>query len=222
MELRLISRLPLLIGRYYRPMAAIMVAWLLLPSTALAWQPGGVDAPTSTAASALHAGPETNFSAYITGYSDGDNTPPDSNDISNPVVHPKAGGTGTYRDPVTVAVGHVIRNGTDTPDYAPGTIFYLSFLRKYAVVEDTCGDGDQPQNEPCHVGYRGHPWLDLYVGGGATSKSDLMRCMNSITGIRKIVQNPAPNHPVKPGGVTLSGCQLFDNNGDKGDYGPSK
>lgn len=175
-----------------------------------------VPSPTPAAgATAFHAGPEITFGAYVTGYSDGDNTPPGSADISNPVVHQKAGGTGTYQDPVTVAVGHVIRKRTDIPDYAPGTIFYLSFLRKYAVVEDTCGDGDQPQNEPCHIGYHGHPWLDLYVGGGATSKSDLMRCMNAITGIRTIVQNPAPNYPVKAGGVALSGCQLFDNKPDQ-------
>jgi hypothetical protein len=207
MQLRLSSRLGLFVGRFCRATATITVAWFLLPSTE---------------AGAFHSGPEITFSAYITGYSDGDNTPPGSDEISNPVVHQKAGGTGTYRDPVTIAVGHVIRNGTDIPDYVPGTIFYLSFLRKYAVVEDTCGDGDQPQNEPCHVGYRGLPWIDLYVGGGTTSKSSLTRCMSSITGIRKIVQNPAPDYPVKAGGVTRSGCQLFESKRDKDDGSSSE
>jgi hypothetical protein len=202
MQLRLISRLALFVGRFCRATATITVAWFLMPSTE---------------AGAFHSGAEITFSAYLTGYSDGDNTPPGSDEISNPVVHQKAGGTGTYQDPVTVAVGHVIQNGTDTLDHAPGTIFYLSFLRKYAVVEDTCGDGNRPQNEPCHVGYRGHPWLDLYVGGGTTSRSHLTRCMNSITAIREVIQNPAPDYPVEAGGIARSGCRQFDNRRDKRD-----
>src|SRR5512135_1310636 len=40
-------------------------------------------------------------SAYTTGYTWFDNTPPGSGEISHPVLHAKAGGTGTYADPIT-------------------------------------------------------------------------------------------------------------------------
>jgi hypothetical protein len=57
----------------------------------------------------------TTFSAYITGYGWPDNTPA-SADISNPVIHQSAGGSGTYADPITIAVGHSIINGKDILD----------------------------------------------------------------------------------------------------------
>ena len=46
---------------------------------------------------------EQRFTAYLTGYSYWDNTPPGSSAIARPVVHRRAGGSGTYNDPVTIA-----------------------------------------------------------------------------------------------------------------------
>ena len=86
----------------------------------------------------------------MTGYDYWDNTPPGSPVISNPVIHQVAGGTGTWQDPTTVAVGHSIINGQDILDWAAGTRFYIPNLRRYFIVEDTCGDGPDPQDEPCH------------------------------------------------------------------------
>lgn len=142
---------------------------------------------------------------YTTGYSFWDNTPPGTADISNPVIHSKAGGTGTFTDPITVAVGHSITNGKDTLDYPKGTKFYAPFLRKYFIVEDSCGDGNSPQNGPCHTGYQGKPWIDFYVDG-QLNKSVSNSCMNAITGVHTIITNPSANHPVVAGVISGNSC----------------
>jgi hypothetical protein len=139
---------------------------------------------------------EVRFTAYITGYSYWDNTPPGSAEISNGVIHSMAGGVGTYEDPITVAVGHSISDGTDTLDYPEGTRFYVPNLRRYLIVEDTCGDGDRPQDGPCHTGYEGHPWLDVYVDGDGASKAVSDACMDAITELHLVIMHPEPNYAV--------------------------
>lgn len=150
---------------------------------------------------------EDTFLAYVTGYSYWDNTPPGSTEISDPVIHPAAGGTGTYQDPITLAVGHSITGGKDSLDYAAGTRFYLPFLKKYAIVEDTCGDGSKPQNGPCHTGFQGHPWIDLYVGKGA-SKAQSDSCMDALTDIHPVIKHPLSTYPVLVGEVA-NGCKIM-------------
>ncbi|MGB8813047.1 MAG: hypothetical protein WCC57_07665 [Paracoccaceae bacterium] len=152
---------------------------------------------------------EQRFTAYITGYGYWDNTPPGSVAISKPVIHSGAGGTGTFKDPVTIAVGHTINGSRQTLDYAPGTRFYIERLRKYAIVEDVCGDGNNPQGGPCHTGYQGHPWLDVYIGGGSKTASATTACARQITALQKIIINPKPDYPVHAGEITGTGCQVF-------------
>lgn len=151
---------------------------------------------------------EVRFTAYITGYSYWDNTPPGSADISHGVIHSHAGGVGTYSDPTTIAVGHSIIAGQDILDYPAGTIFYLPNLRRYFIVEDTCGDGNSPQNGPCHTGYQGSPWLDVYVGGGNVTRSISDNCMNAITEKHLIIKNPASTYAVVSGEIASS-CQQY-------------
>lgn len=162
----------------------------------------------STAAIQSATAVERSFSAYITGYSYWDNTPPGSAAISNPVIHSRAGGSGTYADPITIAVGHVVNGGRHALDYPAGTRFYIKALRKYAIVEDTCGDGGAPQNGPCHTGHRGHPWLDIYVDGAQAGRRASAACANRITAVHVIVQNPRPNYPVLAGALTETGCRF--------------
>ena len=145
---------------------------------------------------------EARLTAYTTGYSYWDNTPPGSADISHGVIHAKAGGVGTFADPITVAVGHVISGGEDTLDYAAGTRFYVPNLKRYFIVEDSCGDGETPQDGPCHSGYEGHPWIDLYVDGASASKAISDACMDAITDLHLVIVNPAPNYAVVAGPVT--------------------
>lgn len=164
---------------------------------------------TLPATPAVVSAGEVSLSAYVTGYSYWDNTPAGSTAISNPVIHSQAGGTGTYADPITLAVGHSIINGKDILDYPAGMKFYLPYLEKYAIVEDTCGDGNTPQNGPCHTGYQGHVWVDLYVDGSNVSQSSANTCMDNITDIHTIIENPASTYPVLVGSVTGSGCKMF-------------
>lgn len=144
---------------------------------------------------------------YLTGYSFWDNTPPKSRAISHPVIHDLAGGTGTYKDPITVAVGHRIDDGTQTLDFPQGTRFYLPRLEKYAIVEDVCGDGPTPQLIPCHIGHKGAPWIDLYVGGETSRKGAVDDCMALITALQKVVINPRRDYPVVVGSVMDSICE---------------
>lgn len=152
---------------------------------------------------------EKSFSAYLTGYSYWDNTPPGSAAISKPVVHRRAGGTGKYNNPITIAVGHTIIGSRQTLDFKPGTKFYIKRLRKYAIVEDVCGDGRRPQNGPCHSGFKGYPWLDIYVGGRKSKAASSTSCARKITALQEIIINPKPDYPVEVGEIVDTGCKVF-------------
>jgi hypothetical protein len=145
------------------------------------------------------------MTAYTTGYGWPDNTPAGAA-ISDSVIHTLAGGTGTYQDPITVAVGHTITGGKDILDYKAGTLFYVPNLRKYFIAEDTCGDGNTPQNGPCHTGYQGHVWIDLWVGGQGGNKSAVLGCEDTITDLHLVILNPSANYQVVPGPVFGTSC----------------
>ena len=87
----------------------------------------------------VQAPSERRMTVFLTGYSYWDNTPPGSAIIGRPVIHEFAGGSGTWADPITLAVGWRIYFGRHFEDYEPGTRFYIPRLRKYAIVEDLCG-----------------------------------------------------------------------------------
>jgi len=152
---------------------------------------------------------ESLFNIYLTGYSYWDNTPPGSAEISKPVIHRKAGGKGTYSDPITIAVGHTIIGSRQTLDYPAGTRFYLKSLRKYAIVEDVCGDGNRPQDGPCHTGRNGLPWMDIYVDGSRSASGAATQCARRITSVQSVIMNPGRDYPVVSGPLTETGCQVF-------------
>jgi len=148
------------------------------------------------------AASETRIMAYVTSYTYGSNTPSESDTISYPVVHARAGGTGSYADPITLAVGHSIVGGKDILDYPAGTIFYIPTLRKYFIVEDTCGDGPSPQVGPCHSGFTApaKTWIDFWLGGTAENNSEAVQCSAKLTtqtgSATLILKDPKPDHPV--------------------------
>jgi hypothetical protein len=81
----------------------------------------------------------TTYTMYVTFYGWDDNSPPGGaiafpRSDGHPTVHDVAGGTGSYADPLTLA--------TDRLELAVGTIVYLPFLQKYAVMEDDCTECD--------------------------------------------------------------------------------
>jgi hypothetical protein len=152
---------------------------------------------------------ERRLTVFLTGYSYWDNTPPETAVIGRPVIHKVAGGAGTYDDPVTLAVGWRIDGSNVTEDFEPGTRFYIPRLRKYAIVEDLCGDGSKPQAGPCHVGWKGNPWLDIYVDGSAQSAEIANRCMESLTGVQGVLINPRRGYRISPGPIVETGCDTY-------------
>lgn len=165
------------------------------------------------------AGTEKYLNAYTTGYTYYDNTPPGSATISHPILHSKAGGTGTFADPITVAVGHNLSSGQDVLDYPAGTLFYIPNVRRYFIVEDTCGDGGTPQNGPCHTGYPSGTttWLDIWIDGQSGAESAVQDCASQVTDangeVHVAIQNPASNYVVVSGPVFQNGqcTQLYGN-----------
>jgi hypothetical protein len=152
---------------------------------------------------------EQQMTVFLTGYSYWDNTPPGSAIIGRPVIHEVADGVGTYVDPVTLAVGWRIYFGRHFEDIKPGTRFYIPRLRKYAIVEDLCGDGPKPQNGPCHIGWKGNIWLDIYVDGSTTDPETANRCMEQLTGIQLVIRNPRLGYRVAPGRIVEANCEIF-------------
>lgn len=163
-------------------------------------------APPSSAAPST-AGRELS-GVFTTGYSWFDNTPAGSALISHPRRHQRAGGLGTYEDPITLAVGHSRASGRHVLDLPAGTRVYVAHVRRYFIVEDTCGDGPRPQDGPCHdlseapAGAR--LWLDLYVGGGeGDRREDVQACARTITSaassLHTVVIDPGPGRPVVTG-----------------------
>jgi hypothetical protein len=129
---------------------------------------------------------------WLTGYSWQDNTPPGSSIVSKPVLHKEAGGTGTYEDPITVAVP-----GKGGGIWKAGARFYLPTVKRYVIVEDT-GASKPPSGQDGH--------LDMWIGGQGGTKSATDDCMNKITatGVPAIL-NPPPNMPVMPGPIFSGG-----------------
>jgi hypothetical protein len=102
---------------------------------------------------------------YFSGWTD--NSPPGAS-IAYPQIHQTAGGTGTYSDPITFAAS---QNAL-----SPGTIIYVSFLKKYFIMEDDCSDCDSAWNN-------NHSYeISLWTGGDAnSSQSAQQSCENSLT-----------------------------------------
>jgi hypothetical protein len=126
---------------------------------------------------------------WLTGYSFQDNTPPGSSVISHPLLHRVAAGTGTYADPITVAVSGDKNHMSDPP----GTRFYLPTVRRYVIVEDS-GASLSPPGDDTH--------LDMWIGGEGGTKEATDDCEERITGWRVPAEiNPPPNRPVTAGAI---------------------
>jgi hypothetical protein len=150
---------------------------------------------------------------YTTGYTWFDNSPP-GDAICCGFLHTHASGTGTYADPITLAVG--LTTSTQL-DYAPGTIFYMPDVRRYFMVEDSCGS----VGTGCHVppSNGASIWVDRWVGGTANDlPADVQGCANLLTDdggvLHTLIENPASNLPVYPGPLFQNGqCTPVFGNG---------
>ncbi len=149
--------------------------WKALPIAALAAL--SLVIPTG-AANAAPAAASANQTMQVTLYGALDNDPPGSSNIAYPHKHQKAGGTGTYADPVTFA--------TDKDEFAVGTIVYYAYLKKYFVMEDYCAQciTDWKNGKKKHI--------DLWAGNSNDRK--ILDCENKLTkGSGTVDVNPAKN-----------------------------
>jgi hypothetical protein len=128
---------------------------------------------------------------YTTAYNWWDNNPPGSAAISHPVIHHRAGGDGTYGNPLTVAVNDA-RSG-DGLQFRAGTRFYVPNVRAYLIVEDTIGDRAD-----------GRVHLDMWAGGKSSSERNSYRCMNQVTGTVLVIRNPSRKYAVVKGPLSAN------------------
>ncbi|HEY5846527.1 MAG TPA: ubiquitin-like domain-containing protein [Microlunatus sp.] len=124
--------------------------------------------------------------AFITGYTWWDNSPPGSAQIARPVLHQRAGGKGTYSDPITVAVA--------SGRFSFGTRFYLPKLNKYFIVEDICGACGRSRSGAAYT-------LDIWLDGRNLSSGGATRCSYGVTGNTPSIKNPNRGLPVDAGSV---------------------
>lgn len=147
--------------------------------------------PTTGANPTTGAGTGTpNFMlSKLTGYGWPDNDPPGGG-IAYPGKHQKAGGTGTYEDPITFATATSAR---DT--FPAGMIVYIPHLQKYFIMEDSCA--------ACNA-----TWMDLWVNSNGTFDEEVQVCEDSLT-----IEHSTPDIPVvlnAPAGLTVNTTPLFD------------
>lgn len=149
--------------------------------------------------------PTSTTSAKVTFYGYPDNDDGSGNFGTNIIAHtlqwqgqnrrtnsqgdPIAGGTGTFVDPITLAA----RAGDSL--LAPGTLVYVTGLKKYFLVEDICGN--------CTSN-----WVDLWMESNADSNTNaVLQCEDNWTGdvnqLKEIQINP-------PAGLIVDTTPFFD------------
>lgn len=127
------------------------------------------------------------ISLYVTFYGWPDNDPP-GNAIAYPktegnkTIHNKAGGIGTYDNPITMA--------TDPSELSVGTRVYLPYLKKYAVMEDWC--------ESCVNDWKQKKYhIDIWLESSNNYKKGVIACEETFTREKTAVEiHPAKNRIV--------------------------
>ena len=143
--------------------------------------PAAKPSPAKPAPGKPAGGPGQTQKFNVTLYGGKDNDPPGSSDIAYPKVHKKAGGTGTFADPITFA--------TSKDELPIGTVIYYPYLKRYFVMEDQCVE--------CEADWKKRvPHIDLWAG--ASTDAGIVACENSLTqdGQTPVVVNPPANLPV--------------------------
>ena len=118
--------------------------------------------------------------AETTFYGARDNCPP-GGDIAYPDLHKEAGGTGSYKDPITYAGAKAATK--------PGSIIYVEFLQKYFIMEDDCEECDRDWR----TGQKYH--FDLWMGpDNVTAGPNLISCEDTLTQSKtKVIIDPDDN-----------------------------
>lgn len=174
-----------------RPALGLLAAGLLLlAGPAPAGTAGAATAGAATAgrAAATTPGASGTVQAFMTLYGYVDNSPPGAG-IAHPCLHQKAGGTGTYTDPITFA--------TDASELPWCEIIYVPYMERYFIHEDECSECDHDWKN-LHL-YR----FDMWAGGDAASrhkpeKTALLRCERTWTRGNSIRDPDNPTITVDP------------------------
>ena len=149
-------------------------------------------APTHTTArptpTATKTKTQTTVKFYVTLYGAHDNTPANSTAIAYPVIHQRAGGTGTYADPISFA--------TDKSELAIGTRIYYPYLKRYFIMEDDCTECDEDWTGHGPDGGPQFRHIDLWAGD--SDDPDIENCEGDLTqdGQVAVIVKPASNLPV--------------------------
>ena len=134
---------------------------------------GGAPSPPVSRAAARNVTMETTF------YGARDNCPP-GGAIAYPLLHPVAGGTGTFADPITFA---------GSKEALPvHTRVYVVELQKYFIMEDNCGE--------CDDDWKHHKYhIDLWIGSDKLGEGPpLIACENALTRPHRVVTVNPPDH----------------------------
>jgi hypothetical protein len=150
--------------------------------------------PTATASATPTAIPTAKPSVgqtvnmYVTFYGWPDNDPPGAG-IAYPKVHSQAGGTGTYQDPLTFA--------TDPKEIKPASRIYITYLKKYGIMEDLCaGCVDDWEEGKYHI----DPW----ISSNDSFAEEVIDCEHKWTRqSTPVILNPPPD-------LEVSSQPLFD------------
>ncbi|KAA8649449.1 hypothetical protein EYZ11_007760 [Aspergillus tanneri] len=149
----------------------------------------GIFATLVAAAASKSCNTESGFEVTFYGYADND--PPGADIAYDCGRGYKAGGTGTYNDPLTFA--------TAPGEFAKCDIIYLPYLQKYLRFEDEC--------EQCTSDYKdGKLHIDIWTGPtNSNGGSKLLKCEDSLTpsASQIVVTNP-------PNSLTLALSSLLE------------
>jgi hypothetical protein len=128
-----------------------------------------------------NAGAPSTIDHLVTFYGWPDNDPA-GNGIAYPGLHAHAAGTGTFADPITFA--------TDPTEYAPGTVLFVPYLKRYVVMEDSCA--------ACITDWKsGKRHIDIWLNSDGRLDSQVLACENSLTMDRAGVElAPPPDRAV--------------------------
>jgi hypothetical protein len=173
------------------PSRPLTMVSILPPAEPITTPPSTTSPPASgaeTPAPPAQSSPPTaapNTFGRINFYGARTNDPRGSRDIAFPkVMHGKAGGTGTFEDPLTFAA----REGA----FKLGTKIYVPEVKRYFVLEDLC-----PQCSGAGVN----------LWAGPADDSGLVDCIRSLarSGDRPYVADPPAGLQVVPGDLYQSG-----------------
>lgn len=141
--------------------------------------------------------PPTNINVYFNGHSWYD----DHVALSNPIVHRTPGGTGTFADPITVAVGYTYVDGRTILDFDPGMRLYVPAFRRYLIVEDACEcHGRQPTGTAA--------MLDVWIGGRDGTRNGADDCLSLIADTWVVIKDPPPSYRVISGDIYGPPCVM--------------